>query len=131
MKFFDWLSSEQKDSLAEAFITHSNYISVGKSLFGWFTEPLKLIFIGGAFVYPEWVKENALLSGLGVFFIYILFPDAVGWWWDAKHYIRKQTVWGNKRNDMKEQLDRIEALLSESGKINKDEIVGASDTEWK
>lgn len=116
MKFFDWLSSEQKEALAEWFITYQQYVGTGKSLVGTVTDPLRLILLGGALVVPQFFLDNAVAAVLLVFLSYIVIPYYLGWWWDEKRYFRKTAVWGNKRNDMKEQLDRIEALLLEWGK---------------
>lgn len=115
MRFFGWLSLKQKEDLIEWFITYQQYVSTGKSLFSTITEPAKYFFgflgIATAVVAPEFILENTLVLGVGVFAFFIFIPYYLGWWWDKRAYFRKQTVWNNRRNDMKEQLDRMESQL--------------------
>lgn len=93
-----------KETFIDWFITFQQYVGTGKGLFSFITEPLKLIIVGGAFVFPEWVKENVLASIAGVLLLYLIIPYALGWWWDERRYYHRQAEWGNKRNPLAIEL---------------------------
>lgn len=115
MKIFDWLSHDQKEAMAEWFIEYQQYVGTGKGLFSTITEPLKIIlYTGGlatAITAPQFLLDNALYGIIGVLLLFIVFPYYAGWWWDKRRYFHRQAEWGNRRNDMKAQLDRIEERL--------------------
>lgn len=115
MKIFDWLSHDQKEAMAEWFIEYQQYVGTGKGLFSTVTEPAKWFFgfigLATSVVAPDYILNNTFTLGLVIFGFFIILPYFLGWWWDKRRYFHKQAEWGNRRNDMKAQLDRIEERL--------------------